>query len=60
MPDEKETIRKAYSERAAKLKQRDKIKIFNLILDAYENHLNLEETFTEALKWAGKLCDPVK
>ncbi len=52
--------RDAYVERATKLKQRDKIKIFNLLVDAYANHLDLDKTMSEALKWSGILCDMLK
>lgn len=42
---------------ARKLKQKDKIKIFNVILNAYENNENVEDELKEALSWCNKLCD---
>ena len=52
--------RDALVERASNLKQRDKLKIFNLLIEAYQNHLPLEGRLEDALKWSALLCDPVK
>ena len=59
MPDNSES-RDVLVERAANLKQRDKLKIFNLLIEAYQNHLPLEERLEDALKWSALLCDPVR
>ena len=60
MPDESNMNRDVLAQRAASLKQRDKLKIFNLLIDAYQNHLPLEARLEDALKWSALLCDPVR
>lgn len=43
--------------RAENLKQKDKLKLFKIIIEAYSNGSNVETTITQALIWCDKLCD---
>lgn len=43
--------------RAESLKQKDKLKLFKIIIEAYSNGSDIENTINQALIWCDKLCD---
>lgn len=43
--------------RANNLKQKDRLKLFNIIIEAYSNGSDIESTIKQALIWCDKLCD---
>lgn len=43
--------------RVEHLKQRDKLKVFNIIMDAFANGDDLNKVITDTLIWCDKLCD---
>ncbi len=43
--------------RANNLKQKDKLKLFIIIIEAYSNGSDIENTINQALIWCDKLCD---
>lgn len=44
-------------ERAKQLKQKEKIKLFDIIIDAFENNDDISQKLQEALYWSDKLFD---
>lgn len=42
---------------AKTLKQNDKLKVLNIILDAFSNDENLDDVLSQTLLWCEKLCD---
>lgn len=39
------------------LKQKDQLKIYNIIITSYEKGENVEEKLKSALEWSSQLCD---
>lgn len=39
------------------LKQRDKLKVFDIIMEAYSMDEDLNSVITQSLIWCSKLCD---
>lgn len=44
-------------ERALSLKEKEKVKLFKIIMEAYSEGSNIENTINQALIWCDKLCD---
>lgn len=57
MPEGNELSREELAQKVSNLKQRDKLKVFKIIMDAFVNHENLEDTIHQTLVWCDKLCD---
>lgn len=52
-----EKSREELVHRANTLKQRDKLKVFDIIMDAYSMNEDLNNVITQSLIWCDKLCD---